>query len=327
MVLSWLRLLRVSNLPSAISSILMAFLLVHQAWSPVIELLFLILASTSLYLAGMVLNDVFDLEVDLRQRPGRPLPRREISKMAAIKAGIGLMMGGILLAGLAGWVTNFNPSVDNLIPFWRPGVIAVILALLIFLYDGPLKRTAVAPLLMGGCRSLNILLGASTFAGRQVAAQPGSVTFLGMPIIVWWIALAIGILITGATLLGRKEAIENQPRMPLVLAGVLVLVGLAGLAFVVYCPTSSFEIQEQQKNVFPLFIGLISLTITRRVVEAVFTAKPKKIRLGVISILRSLIIFDAAICYLAAPGQIWYALVVLSLLVPSILLARWVPAT
>jgi 4-hydroxybenzoate polyprenyltransferase len=326
-IMAWLRLLRISNVPTAISNILMAFLLVHQSWSPGSELVFLILASSSLYLAGMVLNDVFDLEIDAAQRPTRPLPANEISKTAAVKTGVGLLLVGILLAGFAGWIANQGASAEKLFPVWRPGLIAVLLALLIFLYDGPLKRTAAAPLLMGGCRTLNILLGASTFVAVQDGAQPGAGFFLGLPLIVWWVAVAIGILITGATLLGRKEAVKDQARMPLFLAGVLVLIGLASLAFVVYCPTSSFEIPEQQKNVFPLFIGLISLTIARRVIEAVFTAQPQKIQMGVVSILRSLIIFDAAICYLAAPGQIGYALVVLALLVPSILLARFIPAT
>ena len=325
--MSWLRLCRIANVPSAISNILMAFLLVHQSWSPGIELLFLILASSSLYLAGMVLNDVFDLETDSRQRPNRPLPSGEISKILAVKTGMGFLLAGVLLAGLAGWIGNRNVSAENLIPVWRPGLIAVILALMIFLYDGPLKRTAVAPLLMGGCRALNILLGASTFAAPQVAPQPSDISFLGLPLIVWWIAGAIGILITGATLLGRREAVENQARMPLVLAGGLVLAGLICLALVPFCETSTFEISNKQQKVFPLFIGLISLTIARRVVEAVVTAHPQKIQLGVVSVLRSLIIFDAAICYLATPGQIGYALIVLALLIPSILLARVVPAT
>jgi len=101
---------------------------------------------------------------------------------------------------------------------------------------------------------------------------------------------------------------------------------LAGLAFSVYCPTStdpgSFQISESQKTIFPLFIGFMSMTILRRVFTAVATLKPKAIQLGVVSVLRSLIVLDAAICYLAVPHQISYALIVLSLLIPTLLLGR-----
>ena len=95
---------------------------------------------------------------------------------------------------------------------------------------------------------------------------------------------------------------------------------------VVYCPTL-FDISDQIKRVFPLFIGIVSLTILRRVVEAVIVAKPKPIQIGVISVLRSLIILDAAICYLVVPNHLGYAFTVLALLIPSLLLGRYISAT
>ena len=71
-----------------------------------------------------------------------------------------------------------------------------------------------------------------------------------------------------------------------------------------------------------MFIGFMSLTILRRVFVAAASMKPASIQLGVVSVLRSLIIIDAAICYLAVPYQITYALVVLSLLIPTLWLGR-----
>ena len=154
---------------------------------------------------------------------------------------------------------------------------------------------------------------------------------LGMPLLVWWVAIAIGGLITGATLLGRNEAVENQPRGPMIVAGVIVLISLIGLAFSVYCPTSpvpgAFQISETQKTIFPMFIGFMSLTILRRVFSAVATLKPKSVQIGVVSVLRSLIIFDAAICYMAVPDQITYALAVLALLIPTLFLGRFIAST
>ena len=342
----WLRLLRIPNLPTAVSNILMAYLLVHQSWTPVIPLLLLVLASAAMYSAGMILNDVFDYQIDLKQRPQRPLPSGAISMSAAQSGGFSLLIGGVIIASLCGCV--FGPVTGS----WRTGAFAVLLATFIFLYDGPLKRTALAPFLMGGCRTLNILMGASTFVGISKTATAagaggppvggdfGGATLelfsnnqlLGMPLLVWWwIAIAIGGLIAGATLLGRNEAAQEQNRASLIVAGLIVLASLIGLACAVYCPTSvlpgSFQVSETQKTIFPMFIAFMSLTILRRVFVAVATATPKSIQLGVVSVLRSLIILDAAVCYLAMPHQIIYALVVLSLLIPNMWLGRYFAST
>lgn len=326
----WLRLLRIANLPSAISNILMSYLLVHQAWSPSIELGLLVLASCSMYLGGMVLNDYFDFEVDLEQRPNRPLPANQISKATAGRVGIALLCLGIVLAGIVGWMGSSHPNpIGQFSPLIRTPLIAVLLAVLIVLYDGPMKRTLAAPFLMGGCRSLNILLGASTFVRPGVDVETGSSGwfFLGLPIISWWVALAIGGLISGATLLGRKEAVETQSRTPLVVAGVMILTSLVAVALVVYCPQPHQPISQRLQTVFPIVVALISMTIVRRVVAAVFTAKPKQIQQGVVSVLRSLIIIDASLCYLAMPGTAIFALLVVALMIPTMLLGRWVPST
>lgn len=338
-LLSLLRLLRIPNLPSAISNILMAFLLVNHTWTPVVPLVWLIVASSAMYCAGMVLNDVFDYEVDLQQRPDRPIPSGAISKSLAASIGVTLLVAGVIIASLCGAFSG--AFTGSALVTCRTGLFAVLLAVCIVLYDGPLKKTILAPLLMGGCRTLNILMGASVFTSVATTqlAQAGAASvivlpdneLLGMPLLVWWVAIAIGGLITGATLLGRNEAVENQPREPMVVAGFIILASLIVLAFSVYCPTSpvpgEFQISETQKTIFPLFIGFVSLTIMRRVFSAVATLKPKSVQLGVVSVLRSLIIFDAAICYMSAPGQIIYALVVLSLLIPTMLLSRIIPST
>ncbi len=337
-ILPWLRLLRIPNLPSAISNILMGFLLINQSWSMSVPLVLLIFASSAMYLAGMVLNDAFDHEIDLAQRPHRPLPAGEITITSAWIVGFGLLISGVVLACVAGWAGSSGGHDGVTSPVWRTAVIASMLAICIVLYDGPLKRTLAAPFVMGFCRGLNILLGASTFSPSATAAMPTQASGLfadnllfGLPLIIWWVAISISGLIAGATLLGRKEADASQKRGPLLIAGLIMLFSLIALASIVYCPTEStqfsFKISESQKTVFPLFIGIMSLTIIRRAVEAIVTAKPKAIQIGVVSVLRSLIIFDAAVCYLAAPHQIAYALVVLALLIPTLFLGRFIAST
>ena len=326
--MAWLQLFRIANLPSAVANILMGFLLVHQTWSPTVELILLIVASSCMYLAGMVLNDVFDFEVDLEQRPNRPLPSQRISKPAATTVGFAMLIGGVVIACLAGVSATGGFDLDPTGPMVRTGLIAVGLAVCVVLYDGPMKRTIAAPFIMGLCRTLNILLGASTFAPAVLKADEGFL--FGLPTFVWWAAISIGVLISGATLLGRKEAVENQNRTPLFIAVGIIVASLVGIATIIYCPdnpTGSFQVSPQQKKIFPLVIGLLSLSILRRVVEAAFTAKPQKIQMGVVAVLRSLIILDAMFCFLATPSQPLYSLVVLALLVPSFLMGRYFRST
>ena len=207
-------------------------------------------------------------------------------------------------------------------------IIAMLLAVCILLYDGKLKQTLFAPFLMGICRGLNVLLGTSTLiplaTGIATAESPS--TFLSIPLIAWWISISIGTLICGVTLLGRNEAVELQKRLPLFIACGFIIAGITGIGSVIYCPMD-LEMSPTTKGIYPLIVAIISLTMIRRVVGAAFVATPAAIQSGVISVLRSLIILDAVICFLAAPQFEHYSLIVLSLLIPNVLLSRYISTT
>ena len=72
-MIPWLRLMRLPNVFTAIADVTMGYLFVHSSVGVPERLACVVLASASLYLAGMVLNDVFDVEIDARERPFRPL--------------------------------------------------------------------------------------------------------------------------------------------------------------------------------------------------------------------------------------------------------------
>ncbi len=181
---AWWQLLRAGNVFTAISNILAGFLLVRGEWQPMLPLVFLILSSAALYLSGMVLNDVFDLEKDRVDRPERPLPSGHIEPNVAKLVGWGLMFDGLTAAGVAAW----------LLASWLPILIALLLAIAIIGYDALLKKTMLGPLAMGACRSLNVLLGASV-----VLHSPDKNA-------AYFYALLLGIYTIGLTLLARNEA-------------------------------------------------------------------------------------------------------------------------
>ena len=72
----YLELMRLPNVFTSMADVAMGFLFVRELATAIDAWLLAVLlgASSLLYLAGVVLNDVFDLELDSRERPDRPLP-------------------------------------------------------------------------------------------------------------------------------------------------------------------------------------------------------------------------------------------------------------
>ena len=291
--MAWLRLLRIAALPSALANVLVGFLLANESWQPTMQLVWLLLSSACVYLAGMVLNDVFDVEVDRQERPSRPLPSGAISLSMARSVGFGLLALGILFAVPA-----------SITSFYFAGAIAVA----VYLYDGPLKRTVAAPAIMGSCRTLNILLGASSAAA--------------IPTVALWYAVAIGVFITGVTLLAKREAEKSQSATLLLPGGALMAAGLLGVVYTAWKFASTEIANPKVAQVLPLAIGFICLPILRRLALAISTASGSAVQATVITSLRSLIIFDACIALLIDNGRPVYSIVILTLLAASWLLGR-----
>ena len=290
----WLQLLRIAALPSAMSNILIGYLLANSSWQPVVPLLLLLAASACLYCAGMVLNDAFDLEVDQQQRPNRPLVCGAIAPSLAKVVGFGLLFVGPLLAAL---VSVFSAG------------LAAALALLVFLYDGPLKRTPLAPFLMGACRTLNILLGASS--ALALSATP----------VVFCYAGAIGIFVAGITLLGRREAETEQSLSKLLPGGVLLAGGILLIGITAWFAGADPNIPNQVRFL-PLAIAFIAMPILRRLAIACSSASGKAVQATIITSLRSLIVFDACFALLVASGRPACSIVILSLMGLSLLLGK-----
>ncbi|MEX0779408.1 MAG: UbiA family prenyltransferase [Balneolales bacterium] len=101
-----LRLARISNCPTVFSNVLagaaLSGILFNGDWISIhiTPLVLLMLAMGLFYTAGMYLNDVFDYEIDLKERPERPLPSGTISFTTAITLVISFFLSGLLLLAL-----------------------------------------------------------------------------------------------------------------------------------------------------------------------------------------------------------------------------------
>jgi 4-hydroxybenzoate polyprenyltransferase len=253
---------------------------------------------------------VFDGAVDARERPERPIPSGRISLRSATAVGWAMLSSGALVA----WFVSFTAR------DWRPGAVATLLAICVVLYDAVLKRTPFAPLAMGACRTLNVLLGMSLAPLASPAARP-YVSWGSMA--AWSIAIGIGVYIVGVTIFARTEArASSRTRL---IAGLAVL--LAGMALLAATPAPSHyapSIKVSQNGWYLLWAALTLIT-ARRCGLAVSQPSPSRVQAAVRHCVQSIIVLDAAVC-IGYASPIW-GLVVLSLILPTLFLAQRLKAT
>lgn len=299
-IVAWLQLLRLPNVFTAVADITMGYVVTHGELEPYLNYGLLVTTSCLLYLSGMVLNSVFDAEVDAREQPERPIPSGRVSLRAATAVGWGMLTVGIAIAWLLSW--NVND--------WRPGVIATLLSSCIVLYDGALKGTRFAPLLMGECRFLNVLLGMSLMIVPWGRAE-------------LLIAAGIGIYIVGVTVFARTDATVSA-RSRLVSGFVVLLSGIAILTGIPWLTGERPPLQVPLAGWYLLWIA-IALITARRCIMAIFEPSPPRVQAAVRHCVLSLIVLNAAIC-VGFAGPYW-GFAVIALLFPTMLLTMWLNAT
>jgi heme O synthase-like polyprenyltransferase len=218
MVRQYLLLIRVPNLFTVPSNILAGyFATISIANADVDQLLSLIISSVLLYVSGIVLNDYFDINVDRKERPSRPLASGRITKRSALLLAVISIVAGNILALSVSW-TSF--------------IISGSLTLVIFAYNYRLKRNAISnPLAMGLARFLNVVLGGSPALGLVLTND----------LILFFVGYCLFLYIAAISLLSRKEVSDTiiffsrSSWIPIVLsASTIVLIILSILVVGIY---------------------------------------------------------------------------------------------
>ena len=186
MVRQYLLLIRVPNLFTVPSNILAGyFATISTANAGVDQLLSLIVSSVLLYISGIILNDYFDINVDRKERPSRPLASGRITKRSALLLAVISIVAGNILALSVSW-TSF--------------IISGSLTLVIFAYNYRLKRNAISnPLAMGLARFLNVVLGGSPALGLVLTND----------LILFFVGYCLFLYIAAISLLSRKEVSDT----------------------------------------------------------------------------------------------------------------------
>ncbi len=146
-IINYFKLVRIPNIFTTFSNILLGYIFFtnidHFEFYVIFEL---ISVSAFLYIGGMIQNDYFDIKIDEKERPSRPLPSDRISKKNALILIYISFSYSIIISFIIGWYTL---------------IITITMVTLISLYNKFLKNTIWGCINMGIIRSLNVLLGAS----------------------------------------------------------------------------------------------------------------------------------------------------------------------
>lgn len=313
-LLAYLRLFRIPNVFTAVADVAMGFFFVSGSAIDWRSFLCLLGASCLMYTAGMILNDVYDYDIDTQERPQRPLPAGQISLAKARALGYGMLASGVALGFLAGFIASSHP-----ISSWRSGLVALCLAACVVAYDAVLKKTLLGPFAMGACRFFNVLLGMS------LAAAGGESVLLFEPTYLM-VAGGIGVYIVGVTWFARTEAKAASGRGLLLVGVILMAIGIMMLAFFPrYATLPDLQFRVEPTMVWPLALFLMTVSILRRCLSAISDPTPRQVQAAVKQCIFSLIVLDAAVVLLVAHWAL--AIAVLALLIPTFVLGKWVYST
>lgn len=284
---NYAELVRLPNVFTAMADVLAGYFFaggIVGAWRPIVVLA---VASACFYAGGVALNDVCDAPRDAAERPFRPIPSGRISRRQGVIVSVGLLAFALLFAALAG--------VSALI-------VAALLVVMICLYDALLKETALAPVVMGACRSLNLLLG-------MTAAAPLPFAQATVP------AVLLALYVASVTYFARGEA---QAAKPLRLKR-----GTIGASLAVAGLTTLPWVKEMVHWTFlaPTAAMLVWVACCGR--AAWSDPRPLNVQRAVGVFVTLIIVFDACLVW-ASRGPV-LAMGVAVVLVPVLILRRAIP--
>lgn len=270
----WLQLLRVPNLLTVPGDPLAGFLLALRGSEVSLARAGLAAAAAlCLYAAGLVFNDLQDLETDRSERPARPLPSGAMPLPQARLAARILLGAGPVLALLAGW---------------RAFAVSGLLVLAITAYNSKLKSHAwYGPLSMGACRALSLLLGA--------AAHPLA---RGLHPRVLIAALTLAAYVASVTAIARRETrpVATGPRRFLP-AAVLAL-GLLAL------PRLLLRLMLFDRVCFLVaYAGALGIAMLEAIRLGEPMNEPVEVPLSIAALLRGLLPLQAAFILAAGTGS------------------------
>lgn len=288
---NYLLLIRLPNLFTLPSNILLGYILLTtftMTITSVAQILILVTISTLLYCVGLVLNDLFDYEIDKKERPNRPLASGKISKKNAIII-VTIFIAIALILSLLVSVTTFG--------------ISVLLLAIIFGYDKYLKNTNAGPFTIAAARVSNVILGSSANI-TSLDNFTQNIPFVFVLTITFVYVSLIGFL-SRYEVQGFNENIKSY-LIPIIIAGIV-------------CSILVFNLIGFFKYESLLILVLFSFIMARAIYNS-HNKDSKVIQQTVKLMILSIIVLDSI--FLTGIAGLTVGVPVLILLAPLLILAR-----
>ena len=290
-VRDYLVLVRLPNLFTLPSNILVGIAAISSlafTLTSFIQFLLLVTISVLLYCVGIVLNDLYDFDIDKKERPNRPLPSGKISRRSAIVL--------VAIFSTIALILSLQVSFSTL-------VISTILFSVIFGYDKYLKNTHAGPFTIASARVMNILLGTSVSL-RSVDSYSQIVTLTFVLIITFVYVSLIG-------LISRYEVHGFLDNTKLLLTPAIVATVISSI--ILFSLMGFFKLESL--IILSLFSFIMIISFSR-----IYRRDSGRTQQIVRNMILSIIVLDST--FLTGIIGIELGLVVLTLMAPLLVLAN-----
>jgi 4-hydroxybenzoate polyprenyltransferase len=273
---AWLSLVRFPNLFTVPGDAVFAYLLLNgKTDSPLF--ICVILAVLSLYIFGLITNDIADLETDRCERPQRPLPAGLISIQAAKLAASIFGFAGLLFSALCGKGALFA---------------GITLIMLIYGYNYRVKHVfLVGPASLALCRMMGVGLG--LFAAHSIMLT-SDILF---PAVIFLIAYIFWISVSA-----QVEVEEGRRKTVLAGGWLIMILSLIWIASGFYF---SLDMIDMMGEITPsiCFAMIISIVLAASALKNILVLslsyKTSKVPAFIGDSIRNLILFQASVCAFA----------------------------
>lgn len=287
----YLVLVRLPNLFTLPSNILVGMATVSSlafTLTSFTQFLLLVTISVLLYCVGIVLNDLYDFDIDKKERPNRPLPSGKISRRSAIVL--------VAIFSTIALILSLQVSFSTL-------VISSILFSVIFGYDKYLKNTHAGPFTIASARVMNILLGTSVSL-RSVDSYSQIVTLTFVLIITFVYVSLIGFI-------SRYEVHGFSDNTKLLLPPAIVATVISSI--ILFTLMGFFKLESL--IILSLFSFIMIISFSR-----IYRRDSGRTQQIVRNMILSIIVLDST--FLTGIIGIELGLVVLTLMAPLLVLAN-----
>ncbi len=295
---SWCRLLRLPNLFTVPGDPVLGHVIAEGGMG-VLDPLPAVMVSLCMYCFGLVGNDLYDIEEDRAERPGRPLASGAVSIMPARLAAVFFLVAGLLLA----W--RINAAVF---------VAAACLGFTVLMYNTILKRNSfLGPLGVSSCRALSLFIG-------YLAAGTGTdylKNMLHLCCIIWLVYFF------AVSLVAYHETRKKVRMEAIVLLCAVPLSWIISAPFVSWAFYPVMLLKELNPSLILAFsaTGIFTFIIAKNIITLIF--KPEAtgaISSSVGELIANIVLLQAAGCaFVGYPRQ---ALIVMLLFIPAKILGK-----